>query len=127
MEQYLYAVVASAIVVTGVAVFLGAILLMRNPHNPAWVMNEGFSQAVCLLMTCGFATIVAVAVNGFFLIGFSVIQAFAVTGAIIAVTSFIFCSLTHFAERLKRAELGRSTLERIGHNYHHGGNSPGVV
>lgn len=127
MEQYFSAIVASAIVVIGVVGFLGAILLMRNPHNPSWVMNEVFAQAASLLMTFGIATAVAATVNGYFMIGLGVLEAFAVTAVIVAVTSFVFCALTHFAERLRRAEQGRSTLERIGHELPHTGAGAGAA
>jgi len=123
MEAYFSAVGASAVVVAGVTCFLGAVLLMRNPHNPAWVMNETFAQAASLLMTFGIASAVAVALNGYLAAGFSVIAAFAATGVLVALTSIAFCALTHFRERLKRADQGRSTLERLGNDYPHTGAS----
>jgi hypothetical protein len=91
MEAYFSAVVASAVVVAGVTCFLGAVLLMRNPHNPAWVMNETFAQAASLLMTFAIASAMAVALNGYLAAGFNVITAFAATGVLVALTSIETC------------------------------------
>ncbi len=127
METYLSAIVASAVVVIGVVGFLGVVLVMRNPHNPAWVLNEAFAQAVCLLMTFGLVSMMAVAVNGFFRAGLGVIESFGVAGGIAIVAGTAFWLLVRFGERIRRADQGRSTLERIGHDFPHSGANVGAA
>ncbi|MEX0693117.1 MAG: hypothetical protein WD075_01605 [Rhodospirillales bacterium] len=96
-----------------VAAFLLAVLALRNPHNPSWVFGEAFSQLTALLMTTGISAALAVAVESFYSVGMNVATALCVTAGIAVVTGAILYALFDIGERMRRADAGRSTFERV--------------
>lgn len=126
MQNLALLVMTAAGLGAGISLFLLAVLALRNPHNPNWVQGEAFSQLACFLLTAGLSSTVAVAVNEFHTAGMSVVVAMAASVAVIFVAIFLFCTLFHFGERLRRADAGRSPFERLGHHDMHDDGKAGV-
>lgn len=126
MQNLVLHVFTAAGLGAGIALFLLAVLALRNPHNPDWVQGEAFSQLACFLLTAGLAATIAAGVNEFHTAGLSVPAAMAASAVVIGVAIFLICTLFRFGERLRRADAGRSPFERLGHPDLHVGGKAGV-
>lgn len=116
MLSFMMILTTAAGIAGAVALFLLAILALRNPHNPEWMFGEGFSQLAALLMTVGIVSALATAVQEFYNFGLSVTMALIITSGVMIVSSVVFYVVFRMGERMRRADEGHSTFERIGHS-----------
>ncbi len=115
MFSFMMILTTAAGIAGAVALFLLAILALRNPHNPEWMFGESFSQLAALLLTVGIVSALSVAVQEFYSNGMTVTMALIITSVIILVSGVAFYILFGMGERMRRANDGHSTFERVGH------------
>lgn len=106
-----YAELAGLVVTPG-AVFL-ALLVLRNPHNPAWMKSELAAQAASVVVVAMIAGMLAWSITSLVDAGLHIANAALITMTTIAASGCLLWFAFGIGERLRRADSGRSPFETI--------------